>query len=66
MMLRVTEAEIHLTNAPNLFRQTEPPLYEPDEVILNGQIHDHDARLKSFEIVADIMRSLDPVGSATD
>ena len=31
--------------------------YEPDEVILNGQIHDHDARLRSFEIAADILKS---------
>ncbi len=34
--------------------------YAPDEVILTGQIHDHDARLKSFEIAADILRSLKP------
>jgi len=33
-------------------------LYEPDEVILNGQIHDHGARLRSFEITAQIMQSL--------
>jgi len=33
-------------------------LYEPDEVILNGQIHDHGARLRSFEIAAQIMESL--------
>lgn len=32
--------------------------YEPDEVIFNGQIHDHQARLRSFEIAADIMKSL--------
>jgi luciferase family oxidoreductase group 1 len=38
--------------------------YEPDEVILNGQIHDHDARLRSFEIAAEIMRSLEPVHSS--
>ena len=29
--------------------------YEPDEVILTGQIHDHSARLRSFEIAAGIM-----------
>ena len=39
--------------------------YEPNEVILNGQIHDHDARLRSFEIAADIMRSLEPAPSDT-
>lgn len=37
--------------------------YQPDELILNGQIHDHDARLRSFEIAAGIMRSLEPARS---
>ena len=32
--------------------------HAPDEVILTGQIHDHAARLKSFEIAADILRSM--------
>jgi len=29
--------------------------YQPDEVILTGQIHDHNARLRSFEIAAEIL-----------
>jgi metallophosphoesterase superfamily enzyme len=29
--------------------------YQPDEVIINGQIHDHVARLRSFEIAAEIL-----------
>ncbi len=29
--------------------------YQPDEVILTGQIHEHAARLRSFEIAADVM-----------
>lgn len=29
--------------------------YEPDEMILTGQIHDHAARLRSFEIAAQVM-----------
>ncbi len=29
--------------------------YEPDEIIITGQIHDHNARLKSFRIAADIL-----------
>lgn len=29
--------------------------YQPDELILTGQIHDHAARLKSFEIAAKIL-----------
>lgn len=32
--------------------------YQPDEVILTGQIHDHTARKRSFEIAAGILRSL--------
>ena len=32
--------------------------YEPDEVILSGQIHDPAARIKSFEIAAEVMREL--------
>jgi luciferase family oxidoreductase group 1 len=32
--------------------------YQPDEVILTGQIHDHAARLHSFELAAEAMRSL--------
>ena len=38
--------------------------YQPDEVILNVQIHDHEARLRSFEIAAEVMRSLDPAPGA--
>jgi luciferase family oxidoreductase group 1 len=33
--------------------------HQPDEVILTGQIHDHAARLRSFEIAAEAMRSLE-------
>lgn len=29
--------------------------YEPDEMILTGQIHDHAARLRSFEIAAQVL-----------
>ncbi|MBC9248166.1 LLM class flavin-dependent oxidoreductase [Paracoccus sp. 11-3] len=29
--------------------------YQPDEIILTGQIHDHKARLRSFEIAAEVM-----------
>jgi luciferase family oxidoreductase group 1 len=32
--------------------------HQPDEVILTGQIHDHQARLRSFEIAAEVMQSL--------
>ena len=32
--------------------------YEPDEVMLTGQIHDHAARLRSFEIAAEVLGAL--------
>ena len=32
--------------------------YRPDELILTGQIHDHQARLKSFEIAAEVMQRI--------
>ncbi|MDP0927463.1 LLM class flavin-dependent oxidoreductase [Paracoccus onubensis] len=32
--------------------------HRPDEVILTGQIHDQQARLRSFEIAAEVMRGL--------
>jgi luciferase family oxidoreductase group 1 len=38
--------------------------HAPDEMILTGQIHDHAARLRSFEIAAEAMRSLDAVPAA--
>ena len=36
--------------------------HRPDELILTGQIHDHAARLRSFEIAAEILR--EPVAVA--
>ncbi|WEX09586.1 LLM class flavin-dependent oxidoreductase [Chelativorans sp. AA-79] len=33
--------------------------YAPDELIITGQIHDHGARLKSFEIAADVLGTLE-------
>ncbi|MEM9058995.1 MAG: LLM class flavin-dependent oxidoreductase [Pseudomonadota bacterium] len=32
--------------------------HRPDEIIINGAIHDHAARLRSFEIAADAMQSM--------
>ncbi len=32
--------------------------HRPDELILTGQIHDHAARLRSFEIAADVLQGL--------
>jgi luciferase family oxidoreductase group 1 len=35
----------------------------PDELMLTGQIHDHNARLRSFEIAAEAMRALRPAST---
>lgn len=32
--------------------------HQPDEIIITGMIHDHKARMKSFEMVAEILRGL--------
>ena len=39
---------------------------DPEELMITGHIHDHDARLRSFEIAADLMRTIgaDPDSSA--
>ncbi len=38
--------------------------YQPDEIIINGSIHNHQARLRSFEIAADAMKSLSQMEAA--
>ncbi|TFF20663.1 LLM class flavin-dependent oxidoreductase [Jiella endophytica] len=38
--------------------------YQPDEMILTGQIHDHAARLKSFAIAAEAMRRVNEARQA--
>ena len=38
--------------------QTLIDTHRPDEVILTGQIHDHAARLRSFEIAAEVMADI--------
>ncbi|KKL94008.1 hypothetical protein LCGC14_1869010, partial [marine sediment metagenome] len=57
MRAGVTEAlRITATGAPDTVRSQLAALidrYQPDELILTGQIHDHDARRKSFTIAAD-------------
>ena len=37
--------------------------HAPDELILTGQIHDHAARLRSFEIAAGALRALEPAAA---
>jgi luciferase family oxidoreductase group 1 len=53
---------VSATGSPETVRQDLVRLlsrYEPNEVILTGQIHDHAARLRSFEIAAEILGSLE-------
>jgi luciferase family oxidoreductase group 1 len=38
--------------------------YQPDEMILTGQIHDHAARVRSFEIAADVMNEIEVFATA--
>ncbi|QFT91782.1 Alkanal monooxygenase alpha chain [Roseovarius sp. THAF9] len=38
--------------------------YQPDEIILTGQIHDHAARVNSFRIAADILQDMTRVDAA--
>lgn len=47
-------------SADSLHRQLSEMIekYKPDELILTGQIHDHGARKRSFEIAADVMKSI--------
>ncbi|MGB3246226.1 MAG: LLM class flavin-dependent oxidoreductase [Sulfitobacter sp.] len=37
--------------------------YQPDEMILTGQIHDHTARMRSFEIAAGVLADLRSVAA---
>ncbi|MBC7480275.1 MAG: alkane 1-monooxygenase, partial [Pseudorhodobacter sp.] len=34
--------------------------YKPDEIMLTGMIHDHQARLKSFKIAANVIKAINP------
>lgn len=49
---------IEAVGAPGTVRRQLDALIErhaPDELILTGQIHDHAARLRSFEIAAEVL-----------
>jgi luciferase family oxidoreductase group 1 len=53
--------KVSATGAPNTVKAQLKRLmdtYQPDEMILTGQIHDHDARVKSFEIAAAALKDL--------
>lgn len=53
--------KVSATGAPDTVRaqlQSLIETYQPDEMILTGQIHDHAARVKSFEIAAAALKDL--------
>ncbi|WP_102107758.1 LLM class flavin-dependent oxidoreductase [Oceaniglobus roseus] len=58
---------ISAVGAPGTVRKTLAGFidrYAPDELILTGQIHDHAARLRSFEIAAEVLRDLPEAAAA--
>jgi luciferase family oxidoreductase group 1 len=62
MLAAVNEAlRVSATGSPATVRRQLADLidrYRPEEVILTGQIHDHAARLRSFEIAAEAMADI--------
>lgn len=59
--------KVSATGAPDTVRAQLSDLidtYKPDEMILTGQIHDHAARVKSFEIAAAALKDLDKFKAA--
>ena len=49
------------TGSPTTVKDTLGALikaYEPDELMVTGMIHDHAARIRSFEIAADVLTAL--------
>jgi alkanesulfonate monooxygenase SsuD/methylene tetrahydromethanopterin reductase-like flavin-dependent oxidoreductase (luciferase family) len=53
---------IQATGSPASVRARLAALIErhrPDELILTGQIHDHAARLRSFEIAAEVLAEME-------
>jgi len=58
---------VSATGAPDTVRMQLQGLietYQPDEMILTGQIHDHAARVKSFEIAAAALTDLQNLKAA--
>lgn len=65
MVDQILACSVH--GAPKTIRQGLTDLiarYQPDEIIVNGQIHDHDARMKSFTIASEAMQVLSQPAAA--
>ena len=59
--------KVSATGAPDTVRAQLSDLidtYKPDEMIFTGQIHDHAARVKSFEIAVAALKDLDKFKAA--
>lgn len=57
---------INATGAPETVKQQLAELvakYQPDELILTGQIHNHEARKRSFTIAAEVLNALELVAA---
>ena len=53
-------------SAPETVKQQLAELvakYQPDELILTGQIHNHEARKRSFTIAAEVLNALELVAA---
>ncbi|TYC72474.1 LLM class flavin-dependent oxidoreductase [Stappia sp. BW2] len=49
------------TGSPDTIREQLAAIidrYQPDELMITGMIHDHAARVKSFQLAADVLREL--------
>jgi luciferase family oxidoreductase group 1 len=49
------------TGSPDTIREQLAAIidrYQPDELMITGMIHDHGARVKSFQLAADVLREL--------
>jgi alkanesulfonate monooxygenase SsuD/methylene tetrahydromethanopterin reductase-like flavin-dependent oxidoreductase (luciferase family) len=52
-----------VVGSPKTIRQGLQRLLEisgADEIIVTGQIYDHSARLRSFQIAGEVIRNLEP------
>jgi luciferase family oxidoreductase group 1 len=55
--------QVSATGSPSKVRQELAAIiarYQPDEIILTSQIHDHAARKRSLTIAAEVMKTLEP------
>jgi hypothetical protein len=52
---------LHATGSPSTVKTQLSAIidkYRPDELLVTGMIHDHAARVRSFEIAGDVLTQL--------